>query len=89
MLTLTDELALVGFTEDLELNTIFDESGEWGCCDCSNCDTISCCHDCGNAERCCYHCCSYSGTVTCVWCKICRIRLLLLCRVALIYLCGC
>ena len=44
MLTLTDELALVGFTEDLELNTIFEESGEWGCHYCSECDIIACCN---------------------------------------------
>ena len=43
VLTLTDELALVGFTEDLELNTIFEESGEWGCHYCSECDIIACC----------------------------------------------
>ena len=31
LLTLTDELALVGFTDDVEVSAVFDESGEFGC----------------------------------------------------------
>ena len=32
-LTLTDELALVGFTDDVDLSTIFDETGGLTCPD--------------------------------------------------------